>query len=107
MENLKAGIQVIRNMVDFQSHSKTLLFERIAGNEGSSIADDKTGGDFRASEIKYNRRRSRVQRFRGSKFHSIPRTAFGMRIYEKSVSFVRRNPKFGAKLAITLGNEPF
>jgi hypothetical protein len=34
MENLKAGIQVIRNRVDFQSHSKTLLFERIAGNEG-------------------------------------------------------------------------
>jgi hypothetical protein len=24
-------------------------------------------------------------------------TAFGMRIYEKSVSFVRPNPKFGAK----------
>jgi hypothetical protein len=51
MENLKAGIQIIRNMVDFQSHSKTLLFERIAGNEGSSKTGDKTGGESRASEI--------------------------------------------------------
>jgi hypothetical protein len=34
MENLKAGIQFIRNMVDFKSHSKTFLFVRIAGNEG-------------------------------------------------------------------------
>jgi hypothetical protein len=34
-------------------------------------------------------RRSRVQRFRGSRFNSRPWTAFGMRIYEKSVSFVR------------------
>ncbi len=54
-----------------------------------------------------NRRRSRVQRFRGSRFHSRPQTAFGMRIYEKSVSFVRPNPKFGAKLAITWENEHF
>jgi len=53
------------------------------------------------------RGRSRVQRFRGSKFHSRLRTAFGMHIYEKSVSFLRRNPKFGAKLAITWENEPF
>jgi len=30
-----------------------------------------------------------------------------MRVYEKSVSFVRPNPKFGAKLAIILGNEHF
>jgi hypothetical protein len=28
-----------------------------------------------------------------------------MRIYEKSVSFVRPNPKFGAKLAIIWQNE--
>jgi hypothetical protein len=28
-----------------------------------------------------------------------------MRIYEKSVSFVRANQKFGAKLAIIWGNE--
>jgi len=28
-------------------------------------------------------------------------------IYEKSVSFVRPNPKFGAKLAITWENEHF
>jgi len=28
-----------------------------------------------------------------------------MRIYEKSVSFVRPNPKIGAKLAIIWGNE--
>ena len=51
--------------------------------------------------------RSRVQRFRGSRFHSRPRTGFGMRIYEKSVSFVRPNPKFGAKLAIIWDNEDF
>jgi len=30
-----------------------------------------------------------------------------MRIYEKSVSFVKPNPKFGAKLAITWKNERF
>jgi len=30
-----------------------------------------------------------------------------MRIYEKSVSFVRPNPKFGAKLAIIWENEHF
>ncbi len=42
----------------------------------------------------------RGSRFRGSRFHSRPWTAFGMRIYEKSVGFVRPNPKFGAKLAI-------
>jgi hypothetical protein len=52
------------------------------------------------------------QGFRGSGFwvqgfHSRPRTASGMRIYEKSISFVRPNPKFGAKLAIILGNEYF
>ncbi len=35
---------------------------------------------------------SKVQRFRGSRFHSHPWTAFGMRIYEKSVNFVRPNP---------------
>ena len=50
-------------------------------------------------------RRSRVQRFSGSRFYSRPRTAFGMRIYEKSVNFVRPNPKFEAKLAITWENE--
>ncbi len=52
-------------------------------------------------------RRSRVQRFRGSRFHSRPWTAFGIRIYEKNVSFVRANPKFGAKLAIIWENEHF
>ena len=51
--------------------------------------------------------RSRVQRFRGSWFNSRPRSAFGLHIYEKSVSFVRPNPKFGAKLAITWENEYF
>jgi hypothetical protein len=30
-----------------------------------------------------------------------------MRIYEKSVSFVRPNPKFGAKLAIIWENKHF
>ncbi len=42
-----------------------------------------------------------------SRFHSRPQIAFGMRIYERSGSFVRLNPKFGAKLAITLENEHF
>jgi hypothetical protein len=50
---------------------------------------------------KYDRR-SRVQRFRGSRFHSRPWTAFGMRINEKSISFGRPNPKFGAKLKLLL-----
>jgi len=52
-------------------------------------------------------KRSRVQRFRGLRLHSRPRTAFGMHICDKSVSFVRPNPKFGAKLAIIGGNEHF
>jgi hypothetical protein len=43
----------------------------------------------------------------GSRLHSRPWTAFGMRIYEKSVSFVRPNPKFGAKLAIIWGMSIF
>ena len=42
----------------------------------------------------------RVHGFRGSRLHSRPWTAFGMRNYEKSVSFVRPSPIFGAKLAI-------
>jgi hypothetical protein len=42
-----------------------------------------------------------VHRFMGSRFHSRPWTAFGMCIYQKSVSFVRPNPKLAAKLAIT------
>jgi hypothetical protein len=45
------------------------------------------------------------------RFHSRPRTAFGMCIYEKSLSFVRPNPKFGARLAIiwemSIFNEDF
>ena len=41
----------------------------------------------------------------GSKFHSRPWTAFGMRICEKSVRLVRSNPKFGNKLAIIWENE--
>jgi len=47
-------------------------------------------------------RRSRVQRFRGSRLHYSSRISFGMRVYEKSVSFVRSYAKFGAKMAITL-----
>jgi hypothetical protein len=43
----------------------------------------------------------------GLRFHSHPRTASGMRIYEKSVSFIRPNPRFGAKLAIILEDEHF
>ncbi len=43
----------------------------------------------------------------GQGFHSPPRTALGMRIYGKSVSFDRPNPKFGAKLAIIFENEHF
>ena len=46
-----------------------------------------------------------VKGFRGSMFYSYPRTAFGMCIYEKIVSFVSPNPKFEAKLAITWENE--
>jgi hypothetical protein len=41
------------------------------------------------------------------RFHSNPWSAFGICIYEKSVSFFRPNPKFGAKLAIILENEHF
>ena len=43
----------------------------------------------------------------GQGFHSRSWTAFGMCIYEKSVGFVRPNPKFGAKLAIIWENEHF
>ena len=43
----------------------------------------------------------------GQGFHSRPWTAFGMRIYEKSVGFIWPNPKFGAKLAIIWENEHF
>jgi hypothetical protein len=43
----------------------------------------------------------------GQGFHSRSWTAFGMRIYGKSVSFVRANPKFGAKLAIIWVSEHF
>jgi hypothetical protein len=43
----------------------------------------------------------------GQGFHSRPWTAFGIRIYDKSVSFVRPNQKFGAKLAIIWQNEHF
>ena len=59
----------------------------------------------------------RVQRFRGlpafggaigdqgSRFHFRSRTAFGTCIYKKNVIFDRPNPKFGAKFAVTLGND--
>jgi hypothetical protein len=57
--------------------------------------------------VEKNGRRSRVQRFGGSRFYSRPRTAFGMRINEKSVSFARPNPKFGAELAIIWENKHF
>jgi hypothetical protein len=43
----------------------------------------------------------------GQGFHSRPWTAFGIRIYAKSVSFARPKLKFGAKLAIILKNEHF
>jgi len=50
-------------------------------------------------------RGSKVQ---GSRFYFfLPRTAFGMRIYEKIASFARLDPKFGAKLAIAWANEQF
>jgi len=56
---------------------------------------------------KYSRR-SRVQGLPASGgFHSRPRIAFGMRIYEKSIGFVRPNPKFGAKLVIIWENKHF
>jgi hypothetical protein len=66
------------------------------------------GSRFRGSRVQGSKSQSsrfRVQRFRGSKFHSRPWTALGMRIYEKSVNFVRPNPKFVAKLAIIWENE--
>jgi len=47
-----------------------------------------------------------VQGFKGSRVQGsilVPGLHIGMRIYEKSVSFVRPNPKFGAKLAIIWG----
>jgi len=51
------------------------------------------------------------QGFRGSRFHPRLRTAFGMRICEKSVRFVRPLPKFGAKLQLlekmSIFNEDF
>ncbi|MGB9440347.1 MAG: hypothetical protein WCB15_20545, partial [Desulfobacterales bacterium] len=43
----------------------------------------------------------------GSRSHSRSWTAFGMRIYEKIVSFVRPNPKFGANLEINWEKEYF
>jgi hypothetical protein len=43
----------------------------------------------------------------GQGFHFHPWTAFGMRIYDKSVSFVRPNPKFEAKLTTIWKNKPF
>jgi hypothetical protein len=43
----------------------------------------------------------------GQGFYSRRWTAFGMLIYEKSISFVRPNPKFGAKLTIIWENEHF
>jgi hypothetical protein len=64
-------------------------------------------GKWLIRKIKKVCRRSGVQRFRGSGFHSRRWTAFGMHIYEKSVSLVRSNPKFGAKLAIIWENEHF
>jgi len=73
---------------------------------GCWLLDAKSGKNKQQiTNNKKNCGRSRVQRFRGSRFHSCPRTAFGMRIYEKSVSFVRPNQKFEGKLAITWENE--
>ena len=48
-----------------------------------------------------------VHGFKGPRFHSCPRTAFGMRIYEKCVRFVRPETKSGAKSAIICENEHF
>ena len=44
-----------------------------------------------------------VHGFNGSRFHSLTRTAFETRNYEKSVGFVRPNPRSEAHLAITWG----
>ncbi len=41
-----------------------------------------------------------VYGFKGSRFHSCPWTVFGMHFYEKSVTFVKLNPKFGVKYVI-------
>ena len=38
---------------------------------------------------------------------NLGQTALMLYIYEKCVSFVKSNPKFGAKLAITWGHETF
>jgi hypothetical protein len=43
----------------------------------------------------------------GQGFHSRPWTAFGIRIYAKSVSFAKPKLKFAAKLAIISENENF
>ena len=50
-----------------------------------------------------------VHGFKGSGVQGsiLSRSAFGLRIYGKRVSFVKPNPKFGAKLAITWENEHF
>jgi len=64
-----------------------------------------TIGQYFVEDGNVSRKRSRVQRFRGSRFHSCPRTAFGMHIYEKNVNFISSNPKFEVKLAITWENE--
>ena len=48
-----------------------------------------------------------VHGFKGSRFHSRPRTAFGMCIYEKSVIFVMPKPKIVHKLTITWENKHF
>ncbi|OEU78647.1 MAG: hypothetical protein BA872_08860 [Desulfobacterales bacterium C00003060] len=56
--------------------------------------------DMQVNSAIRNSNRSGVQRFRDSRFHFRPGTSFGMRIYEKSVNFVKPNPKFGAKLTI-------
>jgi len=49
--------------------------------------------------------RSRVQRFRGSRFYFRSWTAFETCIYDKSVIFDMPNLKSGAKLAISLKND--
>jgi len=49
-----------------------------------------------------------VHGFKGSGVQGsilVPGLHLGMRIYEKSVSFVSANPKFEAKLVITWENE--
>ena len=90
---IKIGISKIVIMVDMRNVENRIIV---------------LGSRFRGSRVQGSKSQSsrfRVLRFRGSKFHSHPWTALGMRIYKKSVNFIRPNPKFAAKLAIVWENE--